>query len=168
MAKSTNTKPADDKKPATTQGGAKPADGTTPATGADSSPASTKPGQAAPPSPPSPGPTGSADTSDATDAEQLIAPPPQGEAPTAVAAKAAADREAAARAAASKSADTPADETSMVVQVVGPEKGFRRAGRLFGRTPVVIRVADLGHGDLDAILTEPKLVALVRPAAPGE
>lgn len=47
---------------------------------------------------------------------------------------------------------------SETVTVVGPKKGRRRAGRQFGAEPVVIAIADLSQGELEAITSDPTLL----------
>lgn len=45
------------------------------------------------------------------------------------------------------------------LRVQGPNKGFRRAGRDFGPTPVFIQLADLSEDELAALENEPRLMA---------
>lgn len=45
------------------------------------------------------------------------------------------------------------------LRVQGPTKGFRRAGRDFGPTPVFIQLADLSEDELAALENEPRLMA---------
>ena len=44
------------------------------------------------------------------------------------------------------------------MDVVGPKKGRRRVGRVFGREPVRIRVDDLTEEEQVALLADPTLV----------
>lgn len=64
--------------------------------------------------------------------------------------------------------DTPAQKTTPVqarkidvLTVVGPQQGFRRAGRQFGPEPVHIPLADLSDADILALKNEPMLVASI-------
>jgi hypothetical protein len=44
-----------------------------------------------------------------------------------------------------------------MLEVTGPKKGRRRAGRTFGRTPVRIPLADLSEAEIAAIMADPTL-----------
>lgn len=46
----------------------------------------------------------------------------------------------------------------IALSVVGPEEGFRRGGRVFGRDKVTIPIGELSKGQIAAIKNEPKLV----------
>lgn len=61
-------------------------------------------------------------------------------------------------------AAVPADHTH--VKVVAKRPGFRRAGRVFGDEPTLIALDELGDGELDALLSEPMLVAMTVKGAP--
>jgi len=51
------------------------------------------------------------------------------------------------------------DASAADLVVVGPSRGFWRAGRRFGPEPTVIPLADLTEDQIGAILREPALVA---------
>lgn len=52
-----------------------------------------------------------------------------------------------------------------VVEVTGPPRGFRRAGRRFGPEPTVIPMADLSDAEIAALSGDPNLVTVIRGAA---
>ncbi len=54
---------------------------------------------------------------------------------------------------------TPVAQVSYeVLRVVGPAKGFRRAGRAFGAKAVDIAIADLSADELALLEREPRLI----------
>ncbi len=55
--------------------------------------------------------------------------------------------------------DTDQPDQIEALRVQGPTKGFRRAGRDFGPTPVFIQLADLSEAELAALENEPRLMA---------
>lgn len=55
--------------------------------------------------------------------------------------------------------DTSQPNLIAALRVQGPNKGFRRAGRDFGSTPVFIQLAGLSEAELAALENEPRLMA---------
>lgn len=55
-------------------------------------------------------------------------------------------------------AEAKAADPVPVLRVIGPAKGFRRAGRTFTAEPVDIPLDDLSDGDLAALEAEPNLI----------
>lgn len=49
-----------------------------------------------------------------------------------------------------------------IAVVVGPQRGFRRAGRAFGPDPVLIPVDELSREEMEALMGEPQLVVSIR------
>lgn len=54
------------------------------------------------------------------------------------------------------------------VVVVGPQGGFRRAGRRFGPEPVRIPLDALSEAEKAALIAEPRLVVTTEPALAGD
>ncbi len=60
-------------------------------------------------------------------------------------------------------AATPAPKP-LVVEVTGPRRGRRRAGRFFTAEPTIIPLADLGEEDKAALIADPLLAVTTREA----